>query len=355
MKISGNITIEDDDDDDRRTPGRPNAWWAAQREQDNFGGAFRGVPAAPHGGSITVRPEDTIGGEDCWCGLLFNHYWPGKSQGLPHPRGEAMNAPDLNRSKLKAYHRSLQDFILLCIADGLRWKMLSNKVMLYPSDGTQAITVHARANENQLKSLQQWYAKHVYLEEQPAPEPPASDEQLAALAEAKNNPAEHPKPEPKPAPPKQESGQPVVTWTPYVKADKSVSKSIQISSDGRIRCIKCKGTEHEFLAGRNSIGGHKRVYHSDTSTMYGSEARSKATETRQENKRHAKFEQLLDDMCKLFGYELIGDADQIEKLEQRITELEDRVASTLKERDAAIARADEAQARLDLLKEALNA
>lgn len=42
------------------------------------------------GGSASVSWRDTIGATDrCWCGHPAGHDWPGRAQGVPHPREAA--------------------------------------------------------------------------------------------------------------------------------------------------------------------------------------------------------------------------------------------------------------------------
>lgn len=306
---------EQEEENGGTSSGKPNAWWAKIREEqleeqqgDGYGGAYRGVKPAPHGGSVTVHAEDTIGAETtCWCGQPLGHSWPGKTVGAKHPKVGTMSnpgvAPDiLDRRDLRAFHRRLQDFILVCISDdGLRYRQTKNGVILYPPDGSTPITVHARNTDRQIRQLQKWYLEHVYVEPKDEKvEEKVDEEALRRLAEATNDPVEHPATEPKAEPEKapepepfrptekvsdgpmrkQEPVSPNEEWVPLMREKEGPSEFF-VTNGTQIRCIRdeCRGTDHEYIESVRSQGGHIRMYHTDTETLHGPDAKARAVAT----------------------------------------------------------------------------
>src|SRR5215510_7678716 len=148
---------EEDDEDDLETPksgrrGRPSSYFS-DRNPDNFSGSFRGTRPAPHGGQASVRPEDTAGSHDlCWCGLPFDHDWPGKAEGSRHPRKEPTTmaapasdeVPRIERRALRAYHADLVDVITTAVNEyHVKYRVTSRSVILFPPDGSAPYTIHA--------------------------------------------------------------------------------------------------------------------------------------------------------------------------------------------------------------------
>jgi hypothetical protein len=368
------VSQTDDDDDTTTTQrghGRPNAFWAKVREEQNlaregdqFGGAYRGVKPAPHGGTATVKPEDTLGAQDlCWCGQPAGHSWPGKTTGARHPQmGDAMSstATGLDRRDLRAYDKTLQDFVLHCVNTlGIRYRANQNSILLFPPDGTSPMSVFARNSQKQLRPLEKWFTEHV------APsfetEEKVDEEDLKKLAAAKNHPVEHPKVETKKAepakpeeylPPREDEDTPRgksyeiptalpgnTEWVPWVRGDGTTDDIIETNGE-QMRCRLCAGTDHEYLqAASRSIGGHKRIYHTDTSDMHSPEAREKATQTkRQRVMANSQVIQAIDLLMNASGYNPNPDTERIEELETQLA--------------AAIQRAEELEAKLALIREA---
>jgi hypothetical protein len=387
------VVYADDEDDKvsgKQQPGRPNAYFAKikqeqeeeleeQEKGDTFGGAFRGVRPAPHGGAMTVRPDQVKGAEElCWCGQVLGHDWPGKNVGAKHPKVKegSMNTTEyeLDRRGLRAYHKRLQDFIMTCIKDdGLKWRQAKNSIILYPPDDSTPITVYARNTDRQIRQLQKWYLDHVYVEPE---KEPATEEQIAALAKAVNSP-EHPVEE-KPAPPEPPVGlvdtdlpaeepkveaeapvaPPVETvrsndqWVPYIHDDGS--ESVRIETNGtQFRCRECLTTDHPLLSeNRRSIGGHNRMWHTDSSTMHTPEARAKAIETGRYNRTKDRMIEVLVPLLESVGYEAEADPKQIKALEKQVTDLTRQVGKLETDLTATSKRADDAEARLKLMQEA---
>lgn len=378
-------TYDGDEEEERRknTPGKPNAYWARVKEQqdrethadqDNFTGSYRGVPT-PHPGAQAVRPDDTIGQEDlCWCGQPLGHDWPGKPR-APHPVEGDMATPTLNRRDLRAYHARLQDFIIQCVNDdGLRYRTGKNSTILYPPDGSQPMSVYARNSDRQVATLHKWYLDHVY-PHLPKEEGQVDANRIAALAKAKNDPKEHPveekkeepQPEPEPVPvaPTLHTG-PVDPdrWVPYVNDAGQTDEYIETNGP-LIRCRLCLGTDHPLLSeNKRSIGGHKRMHHGDRSTIHGPEARARAGDTVRYNHVRERMVEVLVPLLESVGWKPEPEEDPVkikellsEKrvLQGEITRLQKELQAKENQLTEVNERADDAEARLALMREALRA
>ena len=175
--FTGEGQIDEEEEEEKKTPGRPSAWWAEHKNDvaeatdraATFDGAVRGVRQGTHGGQATVRPEDTTGSLTyCWCGLPFDHDWPGKDRGRKHPREvSGMTAATagaeqrIERRNLRAYNDDLVDVIVEAVNGyHARYRMQKNGIVLFPPDGTQGITLNARASARQVKSARLWFLRH---------------------------------------------------------------------------------------------------------------------------------------------------------------------------------------------------
>ena len=176
-QISGRVSLTpDDDDEEKKTPGRPNAWWAANKDSikdaseaaATYDGAVTGVRQGTHGGEKQVTSADVLGDLTyCWCGQPFDHDWPGKSQGRKHPR-EVSDMPvaagteqRIERRQLRAYNDDLVDVITEAVNGyHARYRMQKNGIVLFPPDGTEGITLNARASARQVKSARLWFLRH---------------------------------------------------------------------------------------------------------------------------------------------------------------------------------------------------
>lgn len=173
-----------------RHGGRPNAYWARQREElihevedemrhgdpDTFTSGYRAVRRRGRGGAAYVKPEDTIGDAAlCWCGLPFDHDWPGRASGRKHPKESEMpTSTDIRRADLRAYNADLQEVILEAVNTyGCKWRNANNSVLIYPPDGSRPISIYARNSERQVKSARAWFVSHVLmLDEDGTPQNP---------------------------------------------------------------------------------------------------------------------------------------------------------------------------------------
>lgn len=387
------------------THGKPNAYWAKVREEqieeesgDTYSGAFRGVKPPPHGGAASVRPANTLGADElCWCGQPLGHDWPGKRTGARHPKTNGDTMPSttgLERRDLRAYDKVLQDFILHCVGpQNLRYRLAKNSVILYPPDGTAPVSVYARNSDRQVRQLERWFNEHVVdvtvdtsvkiiKEADVTTEVEVTPEQLAALAAAKNGP-EH-----KPTPPKQvpRSEQPIrdiedvalpepvhqvvetapepvsanAEWTAYVRRDDGPSPNIETDGHDHYRCKACMeaGRDQEVwqLDGIRSIGGHNRMWHTDISNMHDKEARARAVETRRRNITITKqLSQAIDILIEASGYVPTAQEELIEDLQAKLaaaSKPNDQIAKLEEALAVATKRADEAEAKLALIREA---
>ena len=356
-------------EEEQKGAGRPNAYWAMVRSQhdsdpDNFGGSFRGVRSAPHGGAATVRPNDTIGADDrCWCGEPLDHMWPGRTVGAKHPRKEAMKTmtAHVDRRDLRAYHRSVQDFLLHCInTNQLRFRISKNSVILYPPDGSTPMTVNARNSDRQMRQLTKWFVDHVAEEEPAQAEAEPIEKKIEQLAEVTNDPVEHPRRKPvedvaveqpeadteaePPVAPEEPAAEPAEEWRPYMR--KEGGESPNIETNGTLyRCKWCLGTDHEFTTEmRRAIGGHNRVRHTDAEeTLWSTAARAKAQESRREGRMKEAVAAAISDLQKAIGQPTSTD---------RVTDLEQQVADLTLQLAGANKRADDAEAKLALIREA---
>jgi hypothetical protein len=375
-----------------------SAYWAAvSAGADTYGGAYRGTHPVPHGGAATVKPEDTLGTvELCWCGLPAGHDWPGKTIGAKHPKEGSMNtqtSTTLDRRDLRAYHSRLQDFLLQCVnVDGLRFRVTRNSVILYPPDASQPMSVGARNSDRQVRSLQKWYVEHVVqqTDEEEKVEVPAA--MVEELVKKVNDPVEHPLDPPKqqteerppvapsvteeaaPKPPrraftkaqkdKEDRERAQGQWVPYVNTDE-VESTLFETNGTQYRCKECAGTDHEYLKDRRSIGGHTRMWHTDRTDLHSPETRAVANETRRLHKAQEGIIEAIEALIPLVPEGTYPTMTEVDQLKRKVAELEGRAAGYKRQRDEARAaapdvdvealtkRADDAEARLALMREAL--
>lgn len=286
---------EIEDEEEEEQPKRRPRWVP---KSDTFTGAYRGVPSTRHGGAQSVRDEDTLGDPThCWCGLPFNHDWPGKSRGYKHPKeGEMPTSTTIDRTELRGFHSVIQDFILHEVNDlGLSWRIANNGLILYPPDGTRPITINMRNSDRQTRALTKWHTQHV--------EPVVGEQDVARkLAAVLNNPEEHPvKPEAPATMAAQEP--PIVNIQAVVEPVQAVVEPVQVDSKGQDiygpdengktpqdygygpewhwhigqlgwivdgivtdghtwACALCKADGHEWTSTtRKRLGGHRRYNH----------------------------------------------------------------------------------------------
>lgn len=322
--------------------------WLERQEEEAGDNRIQPVRTLKRGGAQYVYPSQTIGDLDhCWCGEAVDHDWEGKAQGAPHPHEhegmtqvvvvqnetEPSEERRIDRKNLRGYHGTLKDFITQCVnVDHVRYRLGRTETILYPPDDSRAISVFARNNDSQMRSLRQWYAVHV----EPFKEVNMT-EAVQNLAESKNDPVEHP-PKPEPA----ESRDP--EWRPYV-TDEDVPVPNFETNGTLVRCTICLGTENEYVSDkRTGIGGHNRMLHRDRSNLYTPEAQAKALDTRRFNRLRDQVVEAQRILAVALGSP-IADPKQVSAMLAEMEQLRQEA------RDAK-ARADDAEARLALLNEA---
>jgi hypothetical protein len=303
---------DDEDEEETTTDGGSTArkaWYAGHAEAEHgISAAYRGVPGVPHGGSQTVKPEQTAGSMDlCWCGQPFDHDWPGKADGRRHPKESQMTTtpasteeqPRIERRALRAYHADLADIILTAVNEyGVKYRLTAHSVILFPPDKTQPYAINARNGDRQVRGARTWFARHCVpldkpIKEAAKPAPstkPVDEEAVKELAEMINSEEHLPKDEPAKAEPpavKAETpveppdGEPASSeeWMPYFvgksKAERKQHPFYVVNAQGQLKCTKCD----EVIGTSRSAGGHTRTHHTDTESLWGKEAKQKAIQT----------------------------------------------------------------------------
>jgi len=309
-------------------------WMDDHQEFDN-----RVVPVHPlkkKPGQRSVYPSQQLGDfEHCWCGELLDHDWTGKDKGMPHPHdhegiqqvvvvsneGFTNDPPHIDKRDLKGYHATLRDFLAKCVnEDGMRFRLARSEVILYPPDDSRPISVYARNNDSQMRSLNQWYQAHTATT--------VDEATVRKLAEAVNSP-EHTV---EPVPDIGEALQP--EWTPYLRTDGEESDLFE--TDGTtVRCRECHGTDTAYetpVTMVTGLGGHIRMNHRETDSLRSPEAKEKSVYVRRYNRLEAQVLQAVQMLGSSVGYqppdqtamnELIVDRDQWKK---RAEELEAKLA-----------------------------
>jgi hypothetical protein len=138
-------------------------------------------------------------------------------------------------------------------------------------------------------------------------------------------------------------------WVPYLK-----SKSQEVHPDfllneatGKVKCKRCG----DILAGKTSVAGHLRTHHSDTSTLWGPQAKQKATETYRTTKLSQKVQTAIEQLQEAIG--VTPQHADVEALQKELDKVRANLDKITAERDKAIKERDEAQAKLDIIREGL--
>lgn len=369
---------EEEEEELRRRAASPThkAWFAGHADAENaISSAFRGVKGVPHGGAQTVTHHDIAGSMDwCWCGQPFDHDWPGKADGRDHPKESKVNPgaqaptedqPRIERRALRAYHADLADIILSAVNDyHVKYRLTAHSVILFPPDKTAPYAINARNGDRQVKPAMKWFAQHcvpmdISIKEAAKPAPstkPVDTATVQELAEMLNS-EEHPVPEVKADPPQQpapamaktapkpakkaaaappseepaeEPAEEAEEWVPYIKSksDEVHPHMLINEATGKVKCKLCG----DILAGRTSVAGHLRTHHSDTSTLWGPEAKQKSLNTYFTNKAKGQVEEAIAMLYTAIGTEPPKAEDtsakdaEIERLKTENAELKQKIS-----------------------------
>jgi hypothetical protein len=341
--------------------------------QNQFHGST-GRPAPPRGGVANVTARDTIGAYECWCqgaacwtDEAGVHMWAGREQGEPHPSPQEIEEIEmvvmmeaLDRSDVKNYPNKVQDLLLTLVNEcGIRCRVITGtEMLLYPPDGrSRPFKVMSRRGEKQSLGFlhRQFIAAYdVHLPEKKKEQPVG--EPTITFTEAK--------PEPKPAPPKvanpfnpalheeevsvtETEIEPQVVWRRAIHSKTDEPMDNWETDGSRFRCVLCfqSGKEVIFESGL-SLGGHTRSVHRDVHPIHMPGALAKRSETVARKKVEKKITAAIALLQDAAG--ITTDASEVEALKKKVETL---TADLDREKH----RADDAEARLALLREALNA
>jgi hypothetical protein len=285
-----------------------------------------------------------VGQAGCECGLPFEHVLVGTPCGDFHAfhrkveeMSEQPHSDVLERRDLRAYHKKIADFLIQAVnTEGCRYRITRNNIILYPPDGSAAVTVYARSSDRQFRSLVQWRAKHVVAS--------VTDE-----AEAES-PAEHLSVVPSP----DVTDEPDETQMPLLEVDPALlvgewdqhygddgEPVTGIETNGQLwRCALCWGTDQQYIANHpRGIAGHRRIRHSEHD-FYTTEIIARRVDGLRFNRLTRQIEEAVTVLATTIGWE-VGP-----KVNERITELEAEVATMR-------TRAEEAEAKLALVRESM--
>lgn len=257
------------------------------------------------------------------------------------------------KKNLRSYHRDVQALLMDLINNhGVGYRIQDgNHILLYSGQESSTLrpfkVASARRPEGQMRYLSKWALEHVpsyaaSLEsaastaEQVEESPPVAPEVLTVAAE-------EPQPTPEPEVSEyHEAATEYAKWVTYVNSEGRENTGYE--TDGTtIRCRECVGTDTEYVTtDARGLGGHTRVHHSETAPMWSDEARAKAVATRAARAREKKIEAAVGLIAEALG------------VETETTALENRIEELTEELAAANKRADDAEAKLALMREALN-
>lgn len=246
----------------------------------------------------------------------------------------------LQRRTLRAYHHRVADFLIKCVnEEGFGYRQTTNTIVLYPPDGSANVTVYARNSDRQLRTLVQWHDKHLGM---------TASESEVTVSAVDVTPAEiHVHPidvtavdEPQvDAQPVEEPDPNDEHWQTYLATNGEPNELIE--TDGAwYRCRECRlGGEEWITYSAAGIGGHIRMKHRDRSNLTTPEAMAKSLDTRRYNALARHAENAVAELQRALGHSTA--AARIAELEAENAELRQKLS--------------EAQARLDLIKEAYGA
>jgi hypothetical protein len=349
------------------------------RTQNTFHGST-GRPAPPRGGVQRVIARDVIGAFPCWCqGELCwvdvktgEQDWPGKRMGKPHPSrleqqvvalikeglDEMVHMQEtLTRDEVKKYPRAVGDLLMTLVNDcSIRCRVIDGgHLLLYPPDGqSRPFKVSSTRSEKATLGFIERQFIAAYDVKMPKKEKPVGEPtQTIAPATTEKVRVERPSPpveaRPLPVAPTEPDTKTVWTRAKHTRT----GEPLEWETDGKVfRCLVCKREGKEWTTEvRYAMTGHMRAAHNPEG-LHTPEARAKQAETRRLHRvqeRVAEAVAILQDAAGLEGHD-----EKIEALEARIEEMAEALAQVTAERDAATKRADDAEARVALIRESLS-
>lgn len=306
--------------------------------------------------------------------------------------------PRIERRALRAYNAELVDVILTAVNEyHAKYRLTAHSVILFPLDGTQPYAINARNGDRQVKPAKQWFVRHIVPTDKPIREVkkavstrPVDEEAVHELAEVLNSEEHLPKEEPKaeapaekavakktpakkapapPAPPKEEpkaktDPEPATPeeWMPYVKnkgsSKQDVDKRYLINAKGQVKCVECEG--QPIVGTARSTGGHTRTHHTDTTSLWGPDAKKKAIETHFTNKAKGEILKAIGTLQAVIGVEPPKPVDtspldaEIKDLKEKNTALKAKNTSLQTELDELKTKLADIETKFALAREAFS-
>ena len=359
-------------------------------------------------GTGTGEGLTVIGIGRCWCqGALCwfgngGQHWPEKENGEPHPRFSLaakqeteMAQPVLDRidrKDLRAYHKSVQNIVIELVNNrGVRYREIDGSHLLLLAKDREARPFKIAAERPapvQVKYIEKWAAE--YAPEEKPVVPPARTPEAAFKRPPKPDFSAGGRPVAPDVTVTKAEEKPVEKWRPHLQS--KTGKETGFETDGkRFRCLLCKERDIEWVTDRITVlGGHMRGHSKERRAMQqvseiehtgkheiDAQAEEDSHKSEPEDRPTPRLDELMagestfeerEDLrgavqqavaLLMSATGMTSDAERVAELEEHARTLvsernkalaECEVLTT--ERDNAIKRADEAEARLALLREA---
>lgn len=370
---------------------------AKHRGQNHFHGSTGQAQRPVRGGVANVSARDTIGVSFCWCegkGCWINlktglQEWPGIENGLAHPspalieRIEEMvnTLTRLDRSDVKQYPKRVADLLMTLVNECyIACRPIDGgQMLLYPPDGvSRPFKVIARRGENATVGFleKQFIAKYgIHLPEKKKEEKAEVPDPTITFQSQPAKPEEYLPPQPKVEAPEfsaksapkptdlpartqvfLETEPDTVTVWRSVRHTKTNEVMPDWETNGSVfRCVLCRKKGVEWVCSeRRGMAGHATGHAHERRQAEQEQAapapKAPATPSEAPTDDVAGALALLQEALGLPSHR-----EAAEAADRRIAELEAEVASLREQVTTEKNRADDAVARLDLIREGLNA
>lgn len=403
--VDNPLPVDDDEEEQEKgkRSGRSAFMAGLHRGEDNYTGSFRGVPTPKRGGTVLVKPEETLGDEEhCWCGLPLGHAWPGKDGGARHPRTEegmaatvkVVENPRLEMRALRSFDERVARMMMdLVNTYGVRFRIQKDgqHVLLYPLNEYNRsrpfkVSAH-RPGVQGMEHLEKWVKEAVT--------PALVVSQAEILAEKFNDPSKvrraraearkEAEPEPvkaapvravksaaAPEPTPEPVAAPASEWAPPDPAAGTPPEGYEqayTSRDkgGEPRAINwwkeidkghwlCKSCDYEVEGTLQTHAAHQRAHSQPRAKL--TEAGRKAAITRNRKTKREKITAALQVIAEASDVEFVDERSdrkdgRITRLEAQAEKLGAQVQRLTAQRDKAVAERDEYKAKLDIIREGL--